>query len=92
MPRPRGLGTALIACGSRPAGCLVLQPGQEYTMNFTFTQQPLNGFVAIWDPATWENDTTPGSGLQMLAETNAPDTPGGIFLLPTPVSPDDVPY
>uniref|UniRef100_A0A383VED8 Uncharacterized protein n=1 Tax=Tetradesmus obliquus TaxID=3088 RepID=A0A383VED8_TETOB len=66
-------------------GCLVLQPGQEYTMNFTFTKQPLNGFVAIWDPATWENDTTPGSGLQMLAETNAPDTPGGIFLLPTPV-------
>jgi hypothetical protein len=68
------------------AGCLVLQPGQEYTMNFTFTQQPLNGFVAIWDPSAWENGTTPGSGVQLLAETNFPSAPSGVFVLPTPVS------
>jgi hypothetical protein len=67
-------------------GCLVLQPGQEYTMNFTFTQQPLNGFVAIWDPSAWEQGTTPGSGVQMLAETNYPAAPSGIFVLPAPVS------
>jgi hypothetical protein len=72
-------------CCAALAGCLVLQPGQEYTMNFTFTQQPMNGFVAIWDPAAWENGTTPGSGVQLLAETNFPASPSGIFVLPTTV-------
>lgn len=66
----------------------MLQLGQEYTMNFTFTQQPMNGFVALWDPAAWEDGTTPGSGVQLLAETNFPAAPSGVFVLPTPVSGD----
>lgn len=49
-------------------------------------QNVRNGLVVVWDPSQWDPSTTPGSGFQILAETNHPAAPSGILVLSTPVS------
>eukprot|EP00879_Flechtneria_rotunda_P020350 GHRR01021401.1.p1 GENE.GHRR01021401.1~~GHRR01021401.1.p1 ORF type:complete len:336 (+),score=66.30 GHRR01021401.1:258-1265(+) len=66
-------------------GCLKMAQGDEHIINITFTQNPLNGLVMVWDPSTWEQGTTPGSGVQIMAETNQPAALDGIYILGTPV-------
>jgi hypothetical protein len=39
---------------------MVLAAGESYTMNITFTQNPLNGLTLVWDPREWDNTTAPG--------------------------------
>lgn len=69
-------------------GCLFLERGEEHVLNITFTQNPLNGLVVIWDPSTPPPPgAPPGAGMAVGAETNCPPPAcaGGVIPLFTPV-------
>ncbi|KAI8475805.1 MAG: hypothetical protein J3K34DRAFT_456007 [Monoraphidium minutum] len=68
-------------------GCVQLSQGEELVFNITFTQNPLNGFAAAWDPRTHAPGQPPGSGFAISADTNCPPPacPGGVYPLSTPV-------
>jgi hypothetical protein len=63
--------------------CFYLTQGQEYTVNFTFTQDPHAGLILAWN-ASSNSTSTPGSGVTVRADTNCPSCPGGVFSLWTP--------
>jgi hypothetical protein len=71
---------------------MLLQRGEEYVLNLTFTQNIANGLTVVWDAASWRPDTTPGSGFQILSQTNAPSAADGVFVLPTPVCAPQLPH
>jgi hypothetical protein len=63
--------------------CFYLNQGQEYTINFTFTQDPHAGLILAWASAD-NSSSAPGSGVTVRADTNCPSCPGGVFSLWTP--------
>jgi hypothetical protein len=63
--------------------CFYLTQGQEYTVNFTFTQDPHAGLILAWVAAD-NSSSAPGSGVTVRADTNCPSCPGGVFSLWTP--------
>jgi hypothetical protein len=63
--------------------CFYLTQGQEYTINFTFTQDPHAGLIMAWN-ASSNSSSTPGAGVTVRADTNCPSCPGGVFSLWTP--------
>lgn len=65
--------------------CLELQPNEIYTINITFTQNPLDGLYMIWDPLQYLPGTTPGSGVQIKSDQSCPECMDGTTPLWTPV-------
>jgi len=69
-------------------GCLEMAQGDTHVLNITFTQNPLNGLVAIWDDASAPTPgSPPGSGVEIGSDTDCPPPacPGGIYPLFTPI-------
>lgn len=67
-------------------GCLVLAQGERAVLNFTFTQNVLNGLNVMWDPAPPPAaGSPPGAGLEVAEEAHCPACPGGVHVLFTPI-------
>ena len=73
------------AVDARQQRCFQLESQAQYTINFTFTQDPRAGLILVWDPSASDPAETPQSGAAVRADTNCPTCAGGVLPLWTPL-------